>query len=220
MNTLDEIRVTGVSVAVKNKILGIPKIEEISFSTKIVEDFIERIINDLFEFQTSEQYSDTYNLFNRAFMYVFGKGAEFAFFTRIEIPINRISYDFDKAMHAKVGEQIPEYIRALKINSRISAMLEMYKEMYHHTKGSQERITSEGLSFPDCMRTILHGGFFYGTHICLTIELSEEDRLAKYIEEVDKPYDPDNYTANYKPEDYRVVNYRFGNLDEIKNELF
>ena len=140
-----------------------------------------------------EQFSDTSNLFNRAFMYVFGKGAEFAFFTRIGTPIDRISYNFDKAMHAKCGEQIPEYIRAFKIYKKSSAMLEMYQEMYENTKGSQERIISEGLSFPDCMRTILHGGFFYGKHICLTIELSDQDRLAQYIDEEDKPYDPDNY---------------------------
>ena len=39
MNTLDEIRASGLSVAVKNHILGVPKIEEISFPTEIVEDF-------------------------------------------------------------------------------------------------------------------------------------------------------------------------------------
>jgi hypothetical protein len=210
MNTLDEIRATGISVAVKNQILGVPKIEEISFSNEVVEDFIDRVVNDLFEFQTIEQFSETSNLFNRAFMYVFGKGAELAFFARIGTTIDRISYSFDKAMLAKCGEQIPEYIRAFKIYKKSNAMIEMYQEMYKHTKGSQERIISEGLSFPDCMKTILLGGFFYGTHICLTIELSEKDRLVHYIDEEDIPYDPDNYHGNYRPEDYKVVNYTIG----------
>jgi len=98
-------------------------------------------------------------------------------------------------------------------------MLDMYMEMYEHIKRSQEKMIAEGLNLTDCIRTMLHGGFYCGKELCLSLEISEEDRMTKYTEEPDNFFDPNNYSADYRPEDYRVVNYRIGKFDEIKDEL-
>jgi len=217
MDTLERIRQAGKAVAIINEFAASPEIDKIALPDDIISDFIERIKNDLFEFSTFEQF-DIYNLFNRAFMYVYGKGAEFAYFTRTGNTISRIDYDFDLAMQAKCGIEIPYHI-LFHIHRKSSAMLDMYQFMYEQTKGSIERIISEGLDFPKCMTTILSGAFFWGQFLCCRIELTDDDKLVVYTEKDDRPYDYDAYDQRYKEEDFRVINYKIGKFDDIKGQL-
>lgn len=219
MNTLAKIRETGQRVAAEYGVYEQPQIEEISLPNELIEDFVERLVIDFAEFSTLEVYSDYFNLFNRAFMYVYGKGAEFAYFTRIGKDFDRISYNFDKAMQGTCGENLPNNVR-FRINQRASAMLEMYVQTFEHTRGPQDIIISEGLSFNHCIHTILCGAFFYGAYVCSTVPLDEKDYISNHEEpKEDKPYDYDNYDKKYKPEDYKMMNVRFGDFNEIKDKL-
>lgn len=219
MTTLEKIRQTGANIAFENEIFGNKKIEDISLSNEIVEDFIERVINDLFEFNTLEQFDNSYfNLFNRAFMYVYGKGAEVAFYSRLGNSITRINYEFDKVMQGVCGDKLSDNLR-FRVNRKSSAMLDMYFKMFQHTRGSQEKIISENITFRDCISTILNGAFFCGIEICLTTELSKEDRLLNYQAENDKAYNNDTYDQKYKVDDFKMINYKIGNFNDIKDQL-
>ena len=219
MTTLEQIRQTGATIAFENEIFGNKKIEDISLSNEIVEDFIERVKNDLFEFNTLEQFDNTYfNLFSRAFMYVYGKGAEVAFYSRLNNSISKINYEFDKVMQGVCGEKLSDHLR-FRVNRKSSAMLDMYFQMFQHTRGSQEKIISENITFGDCISTILNGAFFCGLETCLTTELSKEDRSFNYKAENDKPYDNDTYDQKYKVEDFKIINYTIGNFNDIKDQF-
>lgn len=204
MNTLDSIRDIGTRVAYENGIFDQPKLEEVTLPNDLIEDFIKRVETDLFEFATLEQFADYFNLFHRAFMYIYGKGAAFCYFTRIGIIIDRLSYDFDEAMQGICGGHLPVHIR-FRVNQKASAILEMYIQMFEHTRAAQDKIIAEGLNFENCIHTMLNGAFFYGTYICMTLPISESDHT-RYSEPLDdKPYDYDTYDNNYQPEDYRIV---------------
>jgi hypothetical protein len=126
MNTIEKIRQIGANIAYENEIFGEHRIDEIPESFEIVDDFIDRVKDDLFEFNTLEQFDNSYfNLFNRAFMYVYGKDAEFALFNRLGFKVSRINYAFDQAMQGICGERLPNHIR-FHINKKSSLMLDMY----------------------------------------------------------------------------------------------
>jgi hypothetical protein len=64
------------------------KIELVKPDSEVVEAFVNKVVTDLFEFDTLEQFDSKYdNLFGRAFIYMFGKGAEYAFCWRTGEPI-------------------------------------------------------------------------------------------------------------------------------------
>ncbi|MBS1652905.1 MAG: hypothetical protein JSU07_12940 [Bacteroidetes bacterium] len=215
MTIIEAIRNTGATIALENQIFSNEKIDTINISNVIVQDFIDRLITDLLEFNTMEQFDVEYsNLFNRAFMYSYGKGAEIALYSRLGNTITKINYEFDKAMQGICGEALPEHLR-FKINSKSNAMLEMYYQMFQQTKGSQSKMISENVNFENCISTILNVAFFCGLEICLINRLSEEDKAVKYIEEQDKPYDYDNYNQKYKIEDFRVINYSIGKFKDL-----
>jgi hypothetical protein len=199
MNTIEKIRIVGSNIASTNDFFELPKIDNIDLPQDIISDFIERVQTDLFEFSTLEQFNDYYNMFSRAFMYVYGKGAEFAFFSRIDNNIKRIDYNFDHAMLGKLSVEMPYHI-LFHIHRKTSAMFDMYHDMFDQTKGSTEIMMSEGLDFPKCMTTILSGAFFWGQELCSRIELSENDKLEKFKNVEDKPYDYDSYDQRYKEE--------------------
>ena len=208
MTTLEEIRQTGARIAFENEIFGNKRVEEIILPKENVEDFIKVLQVDLFEFNTLEQFDDSYfNLFNRAFMYAYGKGAEVAFFARLGNLITKINYDFDKAMQGVCGENLSDHLRFC-INRKSGVMMDMYFQMFQHTKGSQEKIISEKTSFEDCIIAILSGAFFCGHEICLTTKLSDEDKLIKYHKAIDKLYADDTYDQKYKVDDYKIITYK------------
>ena len=199
---LEDIRKTGARIAFENEIFGKEKIEKINLTAEVVEDFILRVQKDLFEFNTFEQFdSSSFNLFNRAFMYVYGKGAEAALFCRLGNSITYISYEFDKAMQGVRGEKLSENLKSC-VNEKSNVMMKMYSQMFQHTRGSQEKMISENTTFPDCITAILSGAFICGTEIVSTTKLLDEDRSINYQEEVDMPYDYDNYKQIYRIEDY------------------
>jgi hypothetical protein len=204
MNTIEKIRLTGVTVAIATNVLGNPKIEDVNLPNEIIEDFITRVKNDLFEFNYFNQFdARNFNLFARAFIYVYGKGAEFAFHNRIGNSISRIDYNFDSAMQAKCCETLPEHLR-FQINNKTNEMLNIYIQMFELTKGTQEIIISEGLNFDDCISTILSGAFYLGKEVCSTLEFIGKDNFVKFDEKHDEPYDYDNYDQNYKLDDFKV----------------
>jgi hypothetical protein len=206
MTTLEKIRQTGEKISVASGIIGNKKSMEINVQQQIIDDFIEKLIIDFQEFNTSEQFDCSHlNLFNRAFMYVYGKGAEIAFFSRIGNSIMNITYEFDKAMQGISGEMLPDHFRFC-LNRKSGVMLEMYFQMFQHTGDSQGELISEGLNFNHCISTILDVAFSCGVKISSTTELSNEDKQVVYKDRPDKLYDPDTYDQKYSINDYQVVN--------------
>lgn len=211
MTTLVEIRNIGICVANENNILDSENQEKVSLSQGIITDFINRVKDDLFEFNTLEQFDHTYqNLFNRAFMYVFGRGAESAFFLRLGNDVERISYDFHKAMKGVCAERLPEHV-LLSLNRKSSIMIEMYLQMFQCTKGSQDKMISEEITFQDCIFTILSGAFYYGFLVSSEIELTVEDYKVEYEALNDNPYDYETYDKTYNLDDFKIVNYTITN---------
>lgn len=219
MTIQDEIRLKGITLASEFQILENKKLHEITYSTEIVYEFIERLLDDILEFNTLNQFDLSYqNLCNRAYMYCFGKGAEVAFFDRMGYDMTYISYDFDKLMQGVCGEKLPDALR-FKVHQKSSALLEIYTQQFQMTKGSLERMISEGLTFNNLIYTILNGAFFYGVEIALRSELTAEDKLASFQEEIDNPYDYDTYDQRYKLNDYKSVKINFGDFNDIKSQL-
>ena len=214
MNTLEKIRKIGYNIALENEIFVNYKIEDSNIAYETIDDFIERIKNDFFKFQTLESFDPiSYNLFGRAFMYVYGKGAEFAFFSRLGNQIPTISYNFDKAMHGICGENLPDHF-LFNINRKSSTMLEMYAQMFNETRGAQEKMTYEGIGFCDCISTILIGAFICGNELGLKVNINDEARKLIYIQEKDSPYDYNSYNQTYKVEDFKIINYSIRNIND------
>lgn len=207
MTTLEQIRQTGAKIAFENEIFGKEHLDNTILPNALAEDFIKRMVTDFFEFNTLEQFDYTHlNLFSRAFMYSYGKGAEIALFTRLGNSVPTINYEFDKAMEGICGEGLSDHLR-LCINKKSSTMLDMYLQMFQHTRGSQEKVLSENVSFEDCISTILNGAFFCGFEIGVTTELTEKDTIIKYQENQDTLYNYDSYDQKYKIDDYKMFNY-------------
>jgi len=210
MNTLEKIRQTGASIALQSGIIGTPRIEDVNLSNKLIEEYIRKVIRDLLEFNTKEGFDPEYfNLFSRAFMYVFGKGLEVTFFARLKKSISFINYDFDKLMKGTCGEYLPEKIK-LSAYKYTSNIMDMYIEMFKNVKGAGEKIISEGLTFEECLNTILNGAFYYGKELCLRIPFDKQEKVEIYFLEKDNSYDYDRYEKNkYSLEDFKIVNYTF-----------
>ena len=205
MTTQEQIRQTGARIVFENEIFGKKHIDKTALPNALAEDFIKRMVTDLLEFNTLEQFDVTsLNLFSRAFMYAYGKGAEIALFSRLGNSIAKINYEFDKAMQGICGEKLSDHLR-LCVNKKSSAMLDMYFQMFQHMRGSTEKMIEEKITFDDCISTILNGAFFYGSEISLTTELTEEDLLIKYQEESDTPYNYDTYDQKYKLDGFKMV---------------
>ena len=209
MTTQEQIRQTGANIAFKNEIFGKRHIEKINLSNEVVDDFIKRIVTNFIDFNTREHLDFIYlNLFARAFMYVYGKGAEIALFSRLGNTPTKINYDFDKAMQGVCGERLSDHLR-LCLNSKSSAMRNMYFQMFTIRINSYKSTISENESLKECISTILNCAFMCGLEICLTTELTENENLIKYKEESDIPYNFDKYDKKYKIEDFNIHNFKY-----------
>ena len=211
MNTLDKIRLSGFEVAAEAGIINGEKLSELPPSSELVDDLVCRVLEDFFEFNTQEQFdAQQSNLFRRAFMYLYGKGAEHAFYARMdfmEYDISRLSYDFNAAMRGTGARKLPKYIR-VQLDQKNDAMLDMYEAMMAYTRGSQMDVIQEGLSFPKCMYVVLSGAFFAGREYLLTLETSDEDGNFNFEEEDDVPYDSETYNQKFQLSDYQATTNR------------
>lgn len=204
MHTLDKIRMTGAILAKESKITGLPKIDEIPYDSEIVQDLITRLLDDVCEFITFEQFGNHFNLHARTFKYMFGQGAQFAYNRRCGLNVEKINYMFHDALQGKLPEHLP-HIVSDQLRSKIKAMMNMYMQMFTHVKGSQEQLMMEGFSFLECISTMLNGAFFYGRELCLSVELTENENAphTNNIED-DIPYDYDNYNQIYQYDDFNT----------------
>lgn len=217
MNTLDKIMITGVKIAQKNGLKSLPEKFDMPFYEKQVEDFINKMIDDLFEFNTMEQFDPTYqNLFNRAFMYSYGKGAETAFLYKMAGKIDAIHFNFGECMKGSLSSLIPKHLM-FHLGKNSSTMLDMYIAMFETTKIGEEQRHNEGITFGNCIFKILSGGFYWGKRVMQSIEFSEKDFTTPNLTDKDKFYDPDTYEEEYKVSDYKVINYEIRDFDEIKH---
>jgi hypothetical protein len=203
METLNLIRVKGYEVAEKYDLLNLPESRKILTSDEIVADFVETEIEDLFEFQTLNQFGNSENLFARAFIYTYGKGAEFALSHLLNNPMPRIGYNFDECMKGSISNLIPSEYRNIALNYS-DIMLEMYLKMFALTKGSQEKIISEGDNFGKAIFVILNGAFYWGTRIVLSLDFSKELEIDFSPNNDDIKYDYDNYDQKYNESDYQI----------------
>lgn len=215
MNTLEKIMLEGIQIAQEHGLNTLPEKEQIPFSEEVIEDFIDRQIEDLFEFSTLEQF-EYKNMFTRAFMYTYGKGGEFALSHRLGKPMERIGYNFHDCMKGKIATTIPDNLR-FNLNKNSSTMLQMYDNMYEATKVGTEQLLKEGLNYGNCIFKILSGGFFWGRKIMLSFDIDKKVEIDFDASQKDKKYDYDNYNNDYSESDYQTVNYRIGNFDEIRH---
>lgn len=217
MNSLDRIQLVSIAIAERNGIRRLKKIEVVKPDSEVVEAFVNKVVTDLFEFDTLEQFDSKYdNLFGRAFIYMFGKGAEYAFCLRTGEPIDRIAYNFHDCMQAKCANRLPDDIRSV-VCKQMSGMLDMYVAMFEVTKGSQEENVTNGISFHDMMFRTLSGAFFWGKELVETIELNESHFEYEVSEQEDQPYDYDNYSNDYISEHFKIVKFQMGDFDAIKH---
>lgn len=216
MNTLTSIALKGLAVAKENGLVAIPEKYKILFDEDLIKNFIKVQITDLFEFATLEQFLSNENLFARAFMYTYGKGAELAISHIVHKPLKRIGYDFDNCMRGNGTVNIPSDL-LIKISSNSSVLLKMYNEMFEVTRGSQEKLINEGSSFEDCMFKTLNVAFNIGKRVALALDVDKNIIMDFNSNDYDSKYDYDNYDQKYSEEDYKLVNYKIGDFNAIKN---
>ena len=207
MTTIEQIRFKGIEIAIQKGLIDLEEKVQIPVSNEIIEDFIKILERDLMDFSTSECFSNYENLFVRAFLYSYGKGAEYAFSHIINKPLEKIAYDFDECMMGTISKSIPNSLRS-QLNKKIEIMIEMYESMFQLTKGSQEKIILEGANFDMCVFTILNGWFYWGSRIVLAIFTNENLNFVFNPETEDKKYDYENYNNNYQESDFRIMNIR------------
>lgn len=192
MNALDTIRLAGYQVAAREGIVGGEKLDDVPLASDAVDDLVCRVMDDLFAFNTLTQFdAEGYDLFRRAFLYLFGKGAEYVFFARMEYDMPRLPYHFDEAMRGQMATRVPAYVRA-QLEQKRPGLLAMFDAMAASIQGSREERSEAGPTFSQCMYTVLSGSFFFGREFMLTLEPQEEDGNFAFDEdEEDVPHDPD-----------------------------
>jgi hypothetical protein len=217
MNSLDRIILVSNAIAERNGLKDLKKVELVQPDSELVEAFVNKLVTDLLDFDTLEQFDPHYdNLFARAFIYMFGKGAEYAFCWRTGEPIDQIDYNFHECMQAKCADRLPEDVR-LVLYKQMSGMLDMYVAMFEATKGSQEENIANGISFQNMMVRVVSGAFFWGKELIETVELSESHFGHEISEREDVPYDYDNYSNDYVLEHFKIVKFRMGDFEEIRH---
>lgn len=216
MNTLEKILFAGLAKAREHGILDLPQTQSIPFEEELVAHFLELQIDDLFEFQTMEQYESDHNLFVRASMYTFFKGVEFALSHITGTPLTRIGYDFDLCMQGKSSIKLPPNL-SLQINKYSRAILEMFDEMFQLTKIDTEQGLREGITYRDCLLRILNGIFFMGSKVGNSLKPENNLYIDFSNNQKDFPYDYDTYDQKFKVEDYKVINVQIGDFEEIRH---
>lgn len=215
MNTLEKIMLVGLEVAEKHGVNQLAEKEKITINEEIIENFINAQIEDLIEFSTFEQF-DYQNLFRRAFMYTYGKGGEYALSSRLKVPLDRIGYNFHECMKGKISSVIPQNLM-FHLNKNSSLMLEMYDKMFDVTKVGAEKMISEELNFENCLYRILNGGFYYGTRIILSLDVDEKMSVDFSANQNDEKYDYDNYDNDYSEDDFKTIDLKIGDFDDIRH---
>lgn len=211
MNTLTSMALKGLAIAKKNGLVALPEKHKILFDENITKNFIKEQITDLFEFATLEQFLSNENLFARAFMYTYGKGAEWAISHIVNKPLKRIGYDFDNCMRGNGTDNIPSDL-LIKINSNSRVLLEMYNEMFEVTRGNHEKLINEGFSFENCMLKALNVAFYIGKRVVLSLDVDKNKIIDFSSNDFDSKYDYDNYDQKYSEEDYKLANYKIGDF--------
>lgn len=201
MDSLTLISIKGLAIAKENGLLDLPEKKEIPFDEEIVEDFLDRVIDDLFEFATLEQYINNETLFARASIYVYGKGVEFALSHLCNSPLERISYNFDDCMQSKIPDSLPPSILN-DTNKFIPVVKEMYRVMFQEIKGSQEKFIVAGITFENCIFKILSGVFLTGRKLGLSHVIDENNAIKLGDNNSDSKYDYDTYDSRYKENDF------------------
>lgn len=201
MNLLDTIAIKGLTVAKENGLLDLQEKKAIPFDEEIIEDFLDRVIDDLFEFATLEQYINNETLFERAAVYVYGKGVEFALLHLCNSPLERISYSFDDCMQSKLPDSLPHSI--LNVTNKFKPVVkEMYRVMFQETKGSQEKFIVAGITFGNCIFKILSGVFFAGRKVGLSVVIDENNAIQLSNTNSDSKYNYDTYDSRYKENEF------------------
>lgn len=201
MDLLENIMIKGLAIAKENGILDLPEKKEIPFDEEIIEGFINRVIDDLFEFATLEQYINNETLFERAAVYVYGKGVVFALSHLCNSPLERIGYNFDDCMQSKISEILPQSV-SNDVNKFIPVIQKMFHTMFQETKGSQEKFIVARITFGNCIFKMLSGVFFAGRRVGLSFEIDGNVSLDFSDNTLDSPYDYDTYDSKYKEADF------------------
>lgn len=206
MNTLVKLRLVVFDAATQKGILGGEKLADVPFVSEVVDDLVCRVMDDLYQYNTFAQFDpECYDLFRRAFLYLFGKGAEYAFFARMEYEMPRFPYHFDAFMRGQGATKLPEYVRA-QLDHQRTSLLAVYEAAVAFISGSRAERRDAGLELPRCMYVVLSGAFFCGREFMLTLEPQEEDGNFAFDEdEVDMPYDPDSSKYTYSHGDFTAV---------------
>ena len=195
MNTLEKIMYKGLIQAKEAGLTELPELVDIPHADEIVDDFFTRMMDDLFDFSTMEQY-DNRKVMEKAFIYSFGKGAEFAYSYRVEQKIRRIGYDFDECMSASLTPNLPKEVVSI-LEDYVSVMIKMYNQMYDESRVGQEQLHNEGIKYENCVYRILNGAFYWGKRIAQSLEIELQANVDFSKNNHDKKYDYDNYDKKY-----------------------
>ena len=206
MNALDKLRLVVFEAATQEGIVGGEKLADVPFASEVVDDLVCRVMDDLYTYNALSQFDpECYDLFRRAFLYLFGKGAEYAFFARMEYEMPRFPYRFDEFMRGQGGTKLPKYVRA-QLDHQRSGVLAVYEAAVDFISGSRAERRDAGPDLSRCMYVVLSGAFFYGREFMLTLEPQEEDGNFAFDEdEEDAPYDPDTCKYTYSLGNFTVI---------------
>jgi hypothetical protein len=187
-------------MAFSNGILKSDRCEEIPAANNLVEDFLKKIMTNLYEFNIRENFDYCkFNLLEYAYIYAYGKGAENTFYSELGYEVKCIDYNFDKLMEGKFGDALPKHLHD-KLTAKLDIMLEIYSQMFDLTCISHEKMIEEKTNFEYCIQEILNFAYYCGQELCKTDQITEEDKKFEYHEFCDAPYDANNYTHKYKLE--------------------
>ena len=203
MNTLDLIRHKGIEIAQKYNLFKLPILKEIPSSDEIVANFIKIEMEDLFSFQTIFQIQNSQNLFARAYLYNFEKGAEFALSHMQNSPLHRIGYNFEECIKGSISNLIPFKFKDY-LNEYSPIMLEMYMNMYDQKKGRLEQLILEGEDLDKPIFVILNSSFYWGTRVMLAQEITQDLVIDYSSNNEDITCDFDDTTKNYEDKDFQI----------------
>ena len=202
MTAYDKIAIVGMAKADEFGLIKLKEKIEIPFFEDMIENFINTIIEDIGEFLTLEQYTNTKKLYSFCATYCYGKGAEFALSHRINEPIQQIAYNFDNCMQGFITLGYPENI-ADKIIKHLDGINAVYEVMYLEIYKNQDELLHNDISFNNCLFRIFSCLFYMGKKVGLSMEIESDIHIDINANDFDIKYDYDNYDQKYSDDDFK-----------------
>ena len=172
MDILNQIRDFTFQTAFSKGLLFGPKIEEIELPSDITHQFADRIILDFEKLRPITNIDDIRIELLRGFVYMFDKGVEISYFSRL-FKNTEIEYNFGDLMNGISCDTIPIYIQE-KVNSVIAVLADIYNTTFEFIYQNETNLTKNNTETKELMKLLLVGGAFLGVEFCLRIKLQDD----------------------------------------------